>query len=74
MSRHTNLYYLRAHQYLYYVLGTPVLSDYDYDKFGRYSGEEYKGGSDRASDYTPEQIRLANNILARKEDPLPYPV
>lgn len=67
----TNLDYIRAHQYLYYVVVSPILSDHEYDRFGRDSGEDYKGGSDRAEDYTPEQIALALQIQRRKTPPLP---
>lgn len=55
---------MRAHQYLYYVECRPVISDYDYDLFCTAHGLHGGGGSDRASDYTEEEIthaaRLAN--------------
>ena len=62
----TVLDYLRAHQYLYYVTQREVLTDHEYDLFGRWSGKEYKGGSDRAESYTTTQTNLACDILARR--------
>lgn len=67
----TNLDYLRAHQYLYYVVCVTVVSDYEYDVFGRCSGEDYKGGSDRSSDYSAAQTVLAGDMLARRAPPFP---
>lgn len=55
--------YLRAHQYLYYILGTPVLTDHEFDMWGRDNDLDYKGGSDCADDYTEEQKELAAKIL-----------
>ena len=67
----TNLDYIRAHQFLYYVVCMPVLSDYEYDVFGRDSGEDYKGGSDRSDDYTGAQQDLAHKIALGGHPPLP---
>lgn len=67
----TNLDFIRAHQYLYYVASKEVLTDRDYDIFGRDTGEDYKGGSDRADDYTPEQVLLAEAIVAGVMPPFP---
>ena len=54
---------VQAHQYLYYVLGTPILSDYSYDMYCSKHGIYGGGGSDRASDY-PAAIRaIALNML-----------
>jgi len=66
----TSLDYIRAHQYLYYCGGGPVLTDHEYDMFGRDTGEDYKGGSDRAEDYTVAQVNLAKAILDG-ENPFP---
>lgn len=63
--------YIRAHQYLYYVLGRPVLSDHDYDVFGRESGEDYKGGSDCPNHYAPGVVELAMAIANGLVLPLP---
>ncbi len=54
---------VRAHQYLYYVLGTPVITDYDYDMLCRRLGAEGGGGSDLASSYTVEEKDLAAQLL-----------
>jgi hypothetical protein len=54
---------MRAHQYLYYVLARPVLTDYEYDRFCRDAGLFGGGGSDRASDYSEHVIKIANQLL-----------
>lgn len=60
------LEYIRAHQYLYYVLAVPVLSDHEYDKFVRWTClDDGKGGSDRADDYTMRERMLARRIRDR---------
>ena len=66
---------MRAHQYLYYVMCRPVISDYEYDRFCKKHGLEGGGGSDRASDYSAHEIahamRLANTEMThanRTED------
>ncbi len=48
-----------AHQYLYYVLSSPVWSDRKYDLFCETHGLEGNGGSDLARDYSPEVVSLA---------------
>jgi hypothetical protein len=53
---------MRAHQYLYYVKCMPVISDYEYDRFCKANGLDGGGGSDRASDYTREEIALAERL------------
>jgi hypothetical protein len=70
-QRYLPLDYLRAHQYLYYCLCKPVLTDYQYDMFGRDSGEDYKGGSDRPADYTAVQVVLARKIVGKDEPVFP---
>jgi NAD-dependent DNA ligase len=55
--------YLRAHQYLYYILGTPVLTDHEFDMWGRDNDLDYKGGSDCADDYSQDEKDLASDIL-----------
>jgi hypothetical protein len=67
----TNLDYLRAHQYLYYCVCTPVLTDYEYDMFGRDTGEDYKGGSDNPAHYSSVQVDLARKIVGRDVPVLP---
>jgi NAD-dependent DNA ligase len=56
---------VRAHQYLYYVRLTPVLTDYDYDMLCHRLGVEGGGGSDLASSYTVEEKRVADELLAQ---------
>lgn len=53
---------VRAHQYLYYVLAQPVLSDWDYDALCRHHGIEGGGGSDMAESYTEEEKALARRL------------
>jgi hypothetical protein len=53
---------VRAHQYLYYVLTQPVLSDWDYDTLCRHHGIEGGGGSSFESDYTEEEKALARRL------------
>ncbi len=58
---------IQAHQYLYYVLAKPVLSDYEYDMFCEKHGIAGNGGSDLASSY-PVAIRaIALNMLEEKK-------
>ncbi len=67
------LKYIRAHQYLYYIKSVSVLTDYEYDMWGRDNcPEDYKGGSDCESDYSPEIKQLAEDIWSRKISPLPF--
>jgi len=54
---------VKAHQYLYYVLGTAVWSDYDYDKYCRKYGIEGGGGSDCAEHYSEDEKKLARLFL-----------
>ena len=54
---------LKAHQYLYYVLNRPVLSDYEYDIWCKKNNLEGGGGSDSASDYSKEEIQLAERLI-----------
>jgi hypothetical protein len=56
---------IRAHQYLYYVLVRPVITDYEYDMLCSAAGVEGGGGSDLASSYTLEEKELATQLLAR---------
>ncbi len=57
---------IKAHQYLYYVLATPVWSDLKYDSFCKEHGIEGGGGSDMASSYSPETVKLADKLLKPK--------
>lgn len=60
---------VKAHQYLYYVVGRPVLSDYDYDMLCRKLGVEGGGGSDLASSYSKEEKELAEAYLKGTKKP-----
>lgn len=53
---------VRAHQYLYYVLCEPVISDYEYDMFCQKHGIEGGGGSDIADSYTDFEKDLADQL------------
>lgn len=55
---------VRAHQYLYYVLSRPVISDHVYDLYCRDHGIDGGGGSDLDSSYTDEERALAQQLLA----------
>lgn len=65
MNREEMYVLIRAHQYLYYVLGEPVISDHDFDRLeGRFE-DKYGGspiGSDLASSYTKGEISLARKL------------
>lgn len=54
---------IQAHQYLYYCLGKPVLSDHEYDIFCRDYNLDGKGGSDLESPYPDEIEKLAYKFL-----------
>lgn len=54
---------MRAHQFLYYVLGRPVISDYQYDMFCKEHGLFGGGGSDSASDYSDEEKEYAYSLF-----------
>jgi NAD-dependent DNA ligase len=60
---------VQAHRYLYYVLGVPIISDYDYDMLERKlpsdSSVRQSVGSDRASDYTGSVIEIAQGLLGK---------
>lgn len=53
---------MRAHQYLYYVTCSPVLSDWDYDVFCKEHGLFGGGGSDLERDYSEETKALARKL------------
>jgi NAD-dependent DNA ligase len=55
-----------AHQYLYYVLGRPVLSDHEYDLFCKRHGLRGNGGSDLEDDYTDTVKQLAREMTANR--------
>lgn len=57
---------MRAHQFLYYVLGTPTLSDFEYDMFCKNNNLFGGGGSDCASDYSLADRQLAASYLKKK--------
>lgn len=57
---------VKAHQYLYYVKASPILTDYEYDMFCRDHGVESKGGSDLESSYTLEEKILAEELLKNR--------
>lgn len=54
---------VKAHQYLYYVLGLPVWSDCEYDIYCRYNGVYGKGGSDLESSYSDNDKKLAKSFV-----------
>ncbi len=61
---------LLAHRYLYYVLGRPVISDFEYDKLEREHLKKFpdsvamnQPGSDKAEHYSAEVQRLALILL-----------
>lgn len=54
---------MKAHQYLYYVLNQPKISDYEYDMFCKEHGLFGGGGSDNPKDYTKKIIKLAKTFL-----------
>jgi NAD-dependent DNA ligase len=53
---------LKAHQYLYYCKGEPVLSDWEYDEWCKANSLNGKGGSDLESSYTDEIKELAMTL------------
>ena len=53
---------IKAHQYLYYVKGETVISDFEYDQFCKKHNFFGGGGSDRAQDYSKEVRELAMEI------------
>ena len=58
---------MRAHQYLYHVIGSPVMADHEFDRFCRMHDLDGSGGSDRASDYKHEEVIEAGLILHKKK-------
>lgn len=54
----------QVHQYLYYVVGQTVWTDWQYDEYCKEHGLEGGGGSDCAEHYAPE-IREAAKALLR---------
>jgi len=54
---------MMVHQYMYYCLGRPILSDYEYDMFCRDNELDGKGGSDLESSYSDEIKELARELL-----------
>lgn len=61
---------MQAHQYLYYVKGCAIWSDYDYDMWCRANGLEGGGGSDCAEDYD-YTIKLLADDMARHPENFP---
>ena len=53
---------IEAHKYLYYVLNTPVISDYEYDRMCEQHGIFGGGGSDYEADYSEETKELAGKL------------
>ncbi len=51
-----------AHQYLYYVVSTPIWSDRAYDAYCRANGIAGGGGSDLGSSYPPHVKALAHQM------------
>lgn len=54
---------VKAHQYLYYVLGTPEWSDYEYDMYCRDNGVDGGGGSDLETSYSDDDKKLAKALF-----------
>ncbi len=59
-----------AHRYLYYVLGTPVITDFMYDQLERTARQVlppsscvHSVGSSLASSYTIHHIQMAEEFL-----------
>lgn len=59
---------MRAHQFLYYVEGQPIWSDYEYDRWCAERGLFGGGGSDMRSSYEPRIIELAQQMREHPED------
>ncbi len=74
MMAHSPADIVAAHQYCYYVLADTIWSDRVYDDYCKLHGIEGGGGSDRAQDYAPHIITLANEMIASPIDfPAPGP-
>jgi hypothetical protein len=56
---------IMAHQFLYYVLGSPVITDYEYDRLCKDLGCDGTGGSDRFEDYPIIVREKAMKLLER---------
>ena len=58
---------LRAHQYLYYVLAHPIISDQKFDEmeaeYEERTGQELPIGSESERHYTRDEIDLAKSLL-----------
>ena len=61
-AEYSNLDFVEAHQYLYYVRFDSILSDFKYDRFCSKHGIHGGGGSDLADDYSERIVELANKI------------
>ena len=55
-----------GHRYLYYILGSPVISDYEYDQLDTHArkvlpttSHVHEIGSSLSSSYTPRQVACA---------------
>lgn len=64
---------IRAHQFCYYVRGTPVISDHEYDDLCRLHGIDGSGGSDLADSYSLEEQILASDLMGELFVPTPEP-
>lgn len=53
---------MQAHQYLYYVLAEPVLSDHQYDQFCKANSLNGSGGSDCECDYSERIKQIAGKL------------
>ena len=54
---------MKAHQYLYYCMARPVISDHEYDQFCLEHKLDGKGGSDCEWHYSEEEKELAIELL-----------
>lgn len=59
-----------VHRYLYYVVGRPIISDYQYDMLEKKAVETadenhkiHSAGSDLASSYSDEIIKIAKTLI-----------
>lgn len=58
---------VKAHRFLYYVLGTPIIGDHAYDELER-EAPQTDLGSSNADDYTESEMRLAYELLEAAEN------
>ena len=62
---------IRSHQFCYYVQGTPVITDHEYDELCKKHGIDGSGGSDLAESYSLEERELAGELMAKRFSSIP---